>query len=70
MEFKEETTERNDKNNWVKKRLLNDNKFKIISFEGYTIKNNCVTALFDLIKMRLYKKLQRQNKRQLQLLRM
>ena len=47
MEFKEETTERNDKNNWVKKRLLNDNKFKIISFEGYTIKNNCVTALFD-----------------------
>lgn len=47
MQLYEETTERNDRNNWVKEKLLNDNKFKIISFEGYTIKNNRVTALFD-----------------------
>jgi len=41
-----ETTERNDQNNWVKNRLLEDN-FKIIEFEGYTIKDNRVTGLFD-----------------------
>ncbi len=41
-----ETTERNEKNNWIKLRLLGDN-FKIIQFEGYTVKDNRVTGLFD-----------------------
>lgn len=41
-----ETTERNDRNNWVKQNLLRDG-LKIIEFEGYTIKNNQVTGLFD-----------------------
>ncbi|MCZ2369623.1 hypothetical protein [Vibrio diabolicus] len=41
-----ETTERNDKNNWVKNRLIQDG-VKIIEFEGYTIKNNVCTGLFD-----------------------
>ncbi len=41
-----ETTERNDKNNWVKNKLLAEN-FQIIEYEGYTIKNNRVTGLFD-----------------------
>lgn len=41
-----ETTERNDRNNWVKNQLVNDG-FQIIEFEGYTVKNNKVTGLFD-----------------------
>lgn len=41
-----ETAERNDKNNWVKKRLIRDG-FKIISFEGFSIKNGKVSGLFD-----------------------
>ncbi len=41
-----ESTERNNTNNWVKQKLIGDN-FKIIEFEGYTIKNNKVTGLFD-----------------------
>ena len=41
-----ESTERSDRNNWVKSRLLQD-EFKIIDFEGYTIMNEKVTGLFD-----------------------
>lgn len=41
-----ETSERNDSNNWVKANLLNDD-FHIISFEGYTVKGGLTTALFD-----------------------
>ena len=41
-----ETSERSDSDNWVKKELVR-NGIKIISFEGYTLKNNLVTALFD-----------------------
>lgn len=52
-----ETTERNDCNNWVKNQLLNDN-FKIIEFEGYTIKDNKVTGLFD---RRLFKNIELEN---------
>lgn len=44
--IKKETTERSDNNNWVKNKLLANN-FKIIDFEGYTVKNNKVTGLFD-----------------------
>lgn len=52
-----ETTERNDSNNWVKNQLLNDD-FKIIEFEGYTIKDNKVTGLFD---RRLFKNIELEN---------
>lgn len=52
MAFYEETTERNDRNNWVKNRLIEDNNFNIISFEGYTVKDNKVTALFDCRKFK------------------
>lgn len=52
MAFYEETTERNDRNNWVKNRLIEDNNFNIISFEGYTVKDNKVTALFDRRKFK------------------
>ncbi len=41
-----ESTERHNKKNWVKNNLLKNN-FRIIDFEGYTIKNNAVTGLFD-----------------------
>lgn len=41
-----ETSERNDSNNWVKAKLLNDG-FHIISFEGYTVKGGMTTGLFD-----------------------
>lgn len=41
-----ESTERNDKNNWVKNRLVQDG-LKIIEFEGYTIKNSKCTGVFD-----------------------
>src|SRR5699024_8489689 len=41
-----ETSERNDSNNWVKNKLLKDG-FHIISFEGYTVKEGLTTALFD-----------------------
>ena len=41
-----ETTERNDANNWVKRRLVEDG-FEIIEYEGFTIKNNQVTGFFD-----------------------
>lgn len=44
--FTKETSERNDKNNWVKNQMTLDG-FCIMDYEGYTIKNWQVTGLFD-----------------------
>ena len=41
-----ETTERNDANNWVKRKLVEDG-FTIIEFEGFTVKDEKVTGFFD-----------------------
>lgn len=46
ISIKKETSERNDKNNWVKDRLCKDGCL-LESFEGYTIRQNRTTALFD-----------------------
>lgn len=46
MRVLEESTERNDQNNWVKHRLLSDG-YVLISFEGYTVRGGETTALFD-----------------------
>ena len=47
-----ETSERSDSDNWVKKELIR-NGIKIICFEGYTLKDNLVTALFDRRNLQL-----------------
>lgn len=43
----QESSERYDqKQNWVRYKLFNDN-FTLFEFEGYTIKNKQVSGLFD-----------------------
>lgn len=44
--IKFETSERGDTLNWVKKEIINGG-FGLLSFEGYTVKSNLVSGLFD-----------------------
>ena len=51
-----ETSEKSANFNWVKQRLQED-KFHILDFEGYTIKENLVSAQHR--KKRLFQKLKK-----------
>lgn len=46
LSIKFETSERGDSLNWVKGNIL-DNGFGLLSFEGYTVKDNLVSLLLD-----------------------
>jgi len=51
MEFIRESSERSDSKNILKKAILKDSNFKLISFEGSPTRDNNVTILMDKFKV-------------------
>jgi hypothetical protein len=51
MKFIRESSERSDSKNILKKAILKDSNFKLISFEGSPTRNDNVTILLDKFKV-------------------